>query len=198
MKYKNIIFDVGGVLLDYDWQGAMVKAGAKEEEVVKLGRKLLDDPVWKDFDLGIRPYEDVMNELCEKYSENSEIIRNFLTNIENMPVPRPMVWEEVHRIKEKGYRLFILSNYCKRMFDCHAGSRPFIQDMDGIMVSYMVHINKPDAGIYEALLSKYDLDPAESIFFDDKAENTEAAKKLGIDVVTITSEKCILNELRKL
>lgn len=198
MKYKNIIFDVGGVLLDYDWQGAMVKAGAKVDNVVSLGRKLLDDPVWKEFDLGIRPYDDVMDELCNKYSEHSEIIRYFLTHVENMPLPRPKVWEEVHRIKEKGYRLFILSNYCQKMFDCHAGTRPFIKDMDGIMVSYMVHVNKPDAGIYEALLEKYNLNPKESIFFDDKEENTEAARRLGIDAVTITSEECLLEELHKL
>lgn len=195
IMYKNIIFDVGGVLLSYDWRGAMAKAGCSPQEAETFGPNLLDDPLWPEFDLGIRPYDDIVEDMCIKYPDKATIIRNFLTNLENMPVPRPSVWEEVKKLKDKGYKLYILSNYSKRMFDVHAGTRPFIELMDGIMVSYMVNINKPDSGIYEALLKKYDLDPAESLFFDDKLENIEGAKRCGIDGIHVLSEDHLLHTL---
>lgn len=192
---KNIIFDVGGVLLSYDWKGAMLKAGATDEEAENIGVVIFDDPLWKELDLGIRPYFEIVEDLCQAYPGGAHFIRNFLTNVENMPLDRPKVWEEIHRLKKKGYRIFILSNYSKYMFDAHTQNKPFMQDIDGLIVSYMVHINKPDSGIYQALLNRYMLEPEESIFFDDKAENVEGAKKVGIDAIEVTGEEALLKEL---
>ena len=84
------------------------------------------------------------------------------------------------------------------MFSRHTKGKPFIDDMDGMMVSYMVHINKPDEGIYRALLEKYDLKPEESLFFDDRPENVEGAAKCGIDGIVVTGQEMLLEELDKL
>lgn len=70
-----------------------------------------------------------------------------------------------------------------------------MQEIDGMVVSYQVHITKPDNRIYRHLLDKYDLNPEECIFFDDRVENTEAAKKMGIESVTITSKDQLLELL---
>lgn len=196
--YKNIIFDVGNVLLSYDWRGAMAKAGIDEDDINMFGEGVLNCRVWPEFDLGIRPYFEIVEDMCKLFPNCADGMRKFLTNVENMPLPRPKVWEKVHLLKEKGYKLYILSNYSKYMFDAHAMTCPFVDDMDGMMVSYMIHVNKPDKGIYDALLEKYNLDAKESLFFDDKEENVKAAIKYGIDAVTITSEEFLLNELDKL
>lgn len=195
---KNIIFDVGGVLLSYDWKGAMLKAGATDEEAENIGVNIFDDPLWKELDLGIRPYFEIVEDLCLAYPSGAHFIRSFLTNVENMPLDRPRVWDEIHRLKDKGYRIFILSNYSKYMFDAHTQNKPFMQDIDGLMVSYMVHINKPDSGIYQALLNRYALKPEDCVFFDDRVENVEGARQLGISAVIISSEEALLSELREL
>ena len=196
--YKNIIFDVGNVLLSYDWRGALHKAGVKEEYLDELGPMLLDDPFWEELDLGIRPYFDVVNDLCDKYKEHSDGVRNFLTNVENMPIDRPKIWDEVKKLKDNGYKLYILSNYSEYMFNIHAGSKPFMKYMDGMIVSYMVHVGKPEPKIYEALVDKYNLNPKESLFFDDRSENVEGAIEYGIDAKCVTSEDFLLAELIKL
>ena len=70
--------------------------------------------------------------------------------------------------------------------------------MDGMVISYEVHSIKPDHAIYRHILDKYDLKPEESMFFDDRAENVEAARDLGIEAVQITSEDMLLEILNKL
>ena len=70
--------------------------------------------------------------------------------------------------------------------------------MDGMVISYEVHSLKPDHTIYRHILDKYDLKPKESIFFDDRAENIEAARELGMEAVQITSEDMLLEILSNL
>lgn len=198
MKYKNIVFDVGGVLLSYRWFDAIQEAGCTMEEALELGPKLFEDPSWRELDLGIRPYFEVVSEFAEKYPKYSSVIREFLTEVKRMPVGRPKVWEEVHKLKEKGYKIYILSNYSEYMIKNHTEGLPFVEDMDGGIVSYMVHVNKPDRGIYEALFEKYGLNPSECLFFDDREENIEGAKALGMDGIVVTGEELLVEELRKL
>ncbi|MCR4788530.1 MAG: HAD family phosphatase [Lachnospiraceae bacterium] len=196
--YKNIIFDVGEVMFSYRWVEALAMGGISLEEAKVVGPKAFYDPLWTELDLGIRPYFDVVSDLSKAYPEYSEAITNFLTNVENMPLDRPRVWEKVHELKKKGYRLFLLSNYSEYMFSRHTKGKPFIDDMDGMMISYMVHICKPDEGIYRALLEKYDLDPTESLFLDDRPENVEGAAKCGIEGIVVTGEDMLLGELDRL
>ena len=196
--YKNIIFDVGEVMFDYQWIDALAMGGTTREEALKLGPKLFENPHWNELDLGIRPYFEVVEELSSEYPEYSQVITNFLTNVQNMPKDRPRVWNRVHILKEKGYKLYILSNYSEFMFSTHTKDKPFIKDMDGIMVSYMVNICKPDEGIFRALLEKYDLKPEESLFFDDRPENIEGGKRCGIDGIVVTGQEMLIDELEKL
>ena len=196
--YRNIIFDVGEVMFDYQWIEAVRMGGTTMEEALVLGPKLFNDPLWKELDLGVRPYFEVVEEMAANNPEYADVVRKFLTNVENMPKDRAAVWEKVHELKKCGYKLYIVSNYSEYMFSRHTKGKPFIDDMDGMMVSYMVHINKPDEGIYRALLEKYDLKPEESLFFDDRPENVEGAAKCGIDGIVVTGQDMLLEELDKL
>lgn len=196
--YKNIIFDVGEVLFGYQWIGALEQAGPSHEVAKVLGPQLFDDPLWKELDLGVRPYFEVVEEMASKHPEYHDAVVEFLTRVERMPLSRPKVWEEVHRLKEKGYKIFVLSNYSEYMFGIHTKNRPFLADLDGAMVSYMIHVNKPDARIYQALLEKYGLNPEECLFFDDRPENTAGAIACGIDAITVTGEDFLIGQLRKL
>ncbi len=194
---KNIIFDVGEVLLSYRWNDALAMAGETKESADILGPKLFNSSLWKELDLGIRPYFEVVEDMCNAYPGHEDSIRRFLTEVEKMPIDRPRVWELVHQLREKGYKLYILSNYSEYMFTIHTKDKPFIADMDGCMVSYMVNINKPAEGIYRALLQKYHLNADECFYFDDRAANTEAAQKLGIRACTVTSEQQLIGELER-
>ena len=115
-----------------------------------------------------------------------------------MHVPRKDVWKKVHQLKEKGYHIYLLSNYSEDLFHKHTADADFMKDIDGMVVSWQIHKTKPSPDIYLHLLETYGLTPSECIFFDDRPANTEAARKLGIQAVTITSRDVLMAELEKL
>lgn len=195
---KNIIFDVGEILLGYRWKDMLMDYGLTEEEAIKVGELMFNDSLWNTLDLAILPEEEIIREYQKKYPKQAESISWFIKHGEKMHVARPDVWEKIPKLKEKGYGIYLLSNYSETLFKKHTADASFVQEIDGMVVSYQVHITKPDSRIYSYLLDKYNLYPEECIFFDDRAENTEAANKMGIKAITITSKEQLLELLNKM
>lgn len=194
---KNLIFDVGGVLFDYRWKEMFMDYGLDEDNAIRVGTQMFNDPdrTWDIFDLGIKSDEEITDIFCKKYPGDEDVIRWFIRHGEYMQVPRPKVWKKVHELKQKGYKIYILSNYPESLFKKHTEYADFMDDIDGLMVSYMIHKAKPAEDIYKALCDKYGLDRSESIFFDDRSENVEGAVKFGMRSVKILSEQVLLDEL---
>ena len=194
---KNLIFDVGGVLFDYRWKEMFMDYGLDEDNAIRVGTQMFNDPdrTWDIFDLGIKSDEEIADIFCKKYPGDEDVIRWFIRHGEYMQVPRPKVWKKVHELKQKGYKIYILSNYPESLFKKHTEYADFMDDIDGLMVSYMIHKTKPAEDIYKALCDKYGLDRSESIFFDDRSENVEGAVKFGMKSVKILSEQVLLDEL---
>lgn len=198
MKYKNIIFDIGGVLFSYRWFDIIMETVTDEEEARAFGRRIFQDPLWLEFDIGIRPFDDVVEDYVAKYPSDEEHIRYIFGHLERMPVPRPQIWEKMRRLKEKGYNIYLLSNYSERMLRKHTEGQPVFDSVDGGIISYKVHQLKPHKEIYESLLSEYDLDPAECLFFDDRQDNVDGGRKCGIDGRVIYSEEVLSGYLDRL
>lgn len=194
---KNLIFDVGGVLFDYRWKEMFMDYGLDEDNAIRVGTQMFNDPdrTLDIFDLGIKSDEEITDIFCKKYPGDEDVIRWFIRHGEYMQVPRPKVWKKVHELKQKGYKIYILSNYPESLFKKHTEYADFMDDIDGLMVSYMIHKAKPAEDIYKALCDKYGLDRSESIFFDDRSENVEGAIKFGMKSVKILSEQVLLDEL---
>ena len=189
---KNIIFDVGDVLLEYRWKAMMMDYGLTEKEAIDLGEKIFNNQLWKIMDLATKTESEVIAEYKKQYPKEADVIEWFITHGEFMQVARQDVWEGVHTLKEKGYGIYLLSNYSENLFNKHTKGASFKNDIDGMVVSYQIHIAKPDERIYYYILDKYNLKAEECIFYDDRAENTEAAIKVGIKAVTITSKQQLM------
>ncbi len=200
MKYKNIVFDIGGVLLSYRWLELVMEIVPDRETALLFAGHLYEDKLWAQFDLGIRPFDDILDDYTKKYPDEAEYIMYVMTHLERMPLPRPRVWEKVHALKEMGYNLYLLSNYSSRMLNAHTENMtlPFFKEVDGYVISYEVHSIKPDRAIYEALFDKYSLDPKDCIFFDDKQENVDGARLCGMEGRVIYSEEVLLGYLDRL
>lgn len=199
-KYSTIIFDVGDVLMDYRWRAMFLDQGLPEEDVERIGRELFDDPhhIWRQSDLGTATPDDLTRMYSEEYPADSEWFSFFLHHGEYMNIPRPRVWKMIHTLKEDGYRIYLLSNYSKDLFEKHTRYAEFMKDIDGMLVSYMVGLVKPDRAIYEELLRRYALDRGACIFFDDRLDNVEAANADGIHAEQVTGQEMLLGRLREL
>ena len=102
-------------------------------------------------------------------------------------------------LKSQGYHLYVLSNYSQFMLDhTRENKMPFLENMDGVVFSCEVKEIKPEPEIYKLLLSRYGLKAEESVFLDDREENCEAARKLGIKAIQFHDLKQAAKELEKL
>ena len=199
-KPKNIIFDVGDVLLDYRWQQMLLDYGLDDSEAYRVGRELFDDPdgLWHEFDLGVKSQEEIIQEFEQKHPKDAEVIRWFISHGEYMHVARPAIWKLVHQLKEAGYHLYILSNYPEILFKKHTQYADFMDDMEGMVVSYMLHVGKPERIVYQTLCDRYGLNKEECLFFDDRAENVQGAIDFGMRAKRVLSAKGLAVDLEEL
>lgn len=196
---KNIIFDVGEVLLTYKWIDAISGSGCSAEDAERVKNAIFTEEFWHiKFDMGLWSDEEMLGYFIEKYPEDEYIYRHFFAHPEDMPVRRPKVYELLPKLKEKGYKLYILSDYSEYLSEVHFEFGGFRKYMDGEIVSYKVNLVKPDIRIFERLLSEYNLDPSECIFLDDRERNIEGCEKAGIKGYLIPDEERLLEILNSL
>lgn len=177
---KNIIFDMGNVLLDYNPQVVLDAFLDREEDKELIKKELFQGPEWIMGDRGeITPegkYEAISKRIPERLHK---ALKNCVEHWHDfMPlVDGAKVF--VDCAKKEGYRIYVLSNASKEFYTYFPKAFE-LELFDGIVVSADHHMIKPAAGIYEYLLNHYHLTPEESLFIDDRLENVEAARQIGI------------------
>ena len=134
---------------------------------------------WRDFDNGVLTLTETAVEVAKFRGCDVEVAkRNMERAIELQEEVAPTI-ELVNELKERGYKLYVLSNMSKEYID-YLRTLPVFDNFDAQVVSCEVGIGKPDRSIYEHLLSHCNLDPAETIFIDDRKDNVDAAEEVGI------------------
>lgn len=198
-KIKNIIFDVGGVLIGYRWEDMLTKDyGLTMEKATDVAQCAFNSEYWPKFDAGLITLDEMVHNITKKRPDIAEEFTWFIRNCELMRVFRPEVYKRIQKLKEKGYNIYILSNYSQELFECHTNGADFWPCIDGCLVSYEVKCLKPEPKIYHELLNRFNLNPSECLFFDDRSENIEGGKKVGIDGVIVTGHDHLISELDKL
>ena len=177
---KNVIFDMGNVLLDFDPQVQLNAACRSEEAKPILFEELFGGEEWIQRDLGNITvdglYSGVAARIPQKYHED---LRRLIDIWQNYMMPLNGAKEFLLKVKAKGYKVFILSNASEDFYSYF--TKHFDLDFfDGYVVSADVHIIKPDERIYRHLLEKYDLKAEECLFIDDRVDNVQGAEKVGI------------------
>lgn len=195
---KNVIFDVGRVLVAFDWEEYLRGFGFSEEKYEKIAEATFMSPVWPERDRGLYDEEEYIRQFTALAPEYAEDIRRVVQG--STKTIRPYSYAEtwVRYLKEQGYRLYILSNYSDYMLKRTMEKLTFLKYMDGIIFSCKVKELKPEAGIYKTLLEKYGLKPEESVFVDDMEENCDSARKLRIHAVCFHDFKQAAADLEKL
>ena len=176
---KTIIYDIGNVLMSWDWTGHTKRLFGEE-----LGKKVFDatagSPFWEELDRGVLQLEDVIDGMCRQVPELEEQIRYAFTHTEGVSEPRDYAIPWVQEMKEKGYRVLYLSNYSIWAMMMNPKSLAFIPHMDGGVFSCYEKLVKPDMAIYWKICKNYDLDPAQCLFLDDTMVNVRAAITFGM------------------
>ena len=177
---KNIIFDMGNVLLQYDPGVCLHHFVEQEEDRALIRRELFEGPEWVEGDLGHITDEERFGGVSRRVPERLHGELKACTEQWYMCM-RPVAGakEFCGYAKEQGYRLFVLSNASSSFYQYFQRFAP-LDYFDGIVVSCDIHMIKPDVRIYQYLLDKYQLMPEESFFIDDMPGNVAGAQKAGI------------------
>lgn len=178
---KNVIFDIGGVLLDFKPYEYTMKFDYDLETKKKLYSVIFEDKRWIELDRGTLSNEAYLNLLVKENPDYAHQIKEVFKDWITMLTPIDKTIEFYKNLKEQGYKIYLLSNFSSPAYEITEQLCPFLKMADGKIISYSVKTVKPEKQIYDILLSKYNLIPQESIFIDDRQENIDAAKALGIN-----------------
>ena len=178
---KNIVFDMGQVLVDFD-PDFFVSHYAKDPEDIRLIRTaVFETSEWTEIDRGTITEEDLIEPACARLPERlhgaaTKLLLNWMDHMRIMDNILPLVRE----LKENGYSLYLLSNAGKKIHSLTPRITA-LQYFSGIFFSADHDCIKPDEEIYRKFFKEFSLDPRECYFIDDRADNVEAGRRLGME-----------------
>lgn len=193
---KNLIFDFGKVLVDYDFGRFFRKYIPDEERCHRFVPVLYNEQLQRALDREIRPFDEIMEEVICNNREFEPEIRIFCDRYQEiMTQEMPGMRELLLQLKSEGYKLYGLTNWCSKVYDTIHQFEIF-QLLDGYIISSEEKVIKPEAAIYQRLFDKFNIKPEESIFTDDRVENIEGGKSVGMDGIVFVDAKQYEAELR--
>ena len=178
--YKNIVFDFGGVMVDFDPKEYLVDRFCNADVEEQVSALTFDSEEWKLLDAGLITRFEANQRMLTHAKEHDCVfeVQGVLDDWMHILRPRRKMQELVQKLKAHGYCVYYLSNIPEDVLDLLM-NRDMKGLFDGGVASCEVHINKPDPRIYKALLEKYHLKAQESVFIDDRLDNVQAAFRLG-------------------
>ena len=188
---KNIIFDLGFVLLDFTPENYLKKCGLSEEEIPEYKKMIWESPEWYQCDRGDFTYDGMVDRICASNPQHSEKLRELLdkNNYDNDSILSevPGSYEYVESLKKRGYRIFFLSNVDDWILKYDQDTFRVFELGEGGVYSCEEKCTKPDSKIYQILLERYRLSPDECVFVDDTPQNIQGAESIGITSILHTS-----------
>lgn len=179
MPYKHIIFDFGNVLARFDQRFLIDKLQIPSEDISLFTDIVFHD--WNALDDGTILYKDAEKNAVHAAPDYlKESVRIFFRDWYKYLPPITDTWNLIHELKEIGLSLYILSN-APTYFAEQADFYEITKEFDGILFSAPLVLSKPDPRFYQYLFEHYQLDPSDCFFIDDKKENVEAGRALGMD-----------------
>lgn len=170
----TVIFDIGNVLAAYDWEGALKRLGYSEETREIIGNAVFRSADWNEMDRGVLTLEELLQRFIKRAPEYEKEIRQAIYNYKDMAHQYDYTKPWLKELKEKGLRLYYLSNYGEFGVQETLEALDFRELMDGGIFSYEVKMIKPSRWIFEELLYRYKLNREEAVFFDDSAANARS------------------------
>ncbi|MGB4589993.1 MAG: HAD family phosphatase [Clostridiaceae bacterium] len=181
---KNIIFDIGNVLVKFDPLAYLALEYEDFETVMTFFLEVFESEEWSLLDAGLIDDDEAVRRVSKRLPEHRETVEKFIKTWEYFLIEEMKASTYFLKLfKEKGYKVYALSNYPERSFLYTETKYDFFKLFDGKVISYEVKKIKPDLGIYNTLFEKYSLNPEECIFIDDTYANVEAARELGMKAV---------------
>ena len=199
MKIDTIIFDLGGVLIDWNPEYVFLKEFNGDKVKMEWFFNNICTSEWNEEQDKGKLIKIATEERIKLFPEYEKLIRMFYGRWKEML--RGEISETVEilkKLKNQNYRLIALTNWGSETFPVALERFEFLKLFEGIVVSGQIKMLKPFKEIYEYTLSKYNLNPANCIFIDDRLSNVEGAIKCGINGIQFISSEKLITELKNI
>ncbi|HJX48986.1 MAG TPA: HAD family phosphatase [Gaiellaceae bacterium] len=194
----TVVFDLGGVLIKWDPRHLYRKLFDAPDEMESFLAEVTTADWNAQQDAG-RPWAEAIATLVAEHPERRELIEAFhLRWPEMLSGEIPGTVDVLTELRAAGIRLVALSNWSAEMFPVALERFDFLSWFEGIVISGEVGVNKPDPRIFEHLVGRFGIEPAESLFIDDSPANIDAARALGFRAIQFTDAAELRRELVRL
>jgi putative hydrolase of the HAD superfamily len=193
---KNIIFDLGNVMLDFDPEKYLEDLGYHGKVKDQLKSEIFKTEEWLMLDRGTISQKEAVEIWQQRNPDLKLEIAEVMAEWEKILTLKKDSLEILRSLAEKNYNLYILSNFHKKAFAYVSNKYDFFDYFDGKVISADIGMVKPDPEIYEHLLNKFNLEAGSTLFIDDSKKNIAAAIKKGIRVIHFKDAESLKDELK--
>ncbi len=182
---NTVIFDIGNVLVDFKTWEYLESYGYDDETNKRIAENTFRSKNWAEEDRGVLSHDELVELMSESCPDLKDKIDLLLTNLCESIHEYEYSAGLIDKLKDKGIKVFVLSNYGLDAFEESKNFLKFLKHIDGGVISCYEKTVKPEPEIYDAIIDRYNLKPEEALFFDDRLENIEAAQGKGINAVRV-------------
>ena len=197
----TVVFDIGNVLVAFDWESAFRNVlGFEGEQFERIANATTRNNDWNLHDKGDLTDEEMLNRFISNDPQDEAEIRRMYEDLTILVEPYDYAISWVRGLKAAGYKVYILSNYSERSFRqaMEIGKLDVVKEADGRVISYEEKLIKPDPAIYKVLFERYSILPESSVFIDDREDNIKSAIECGMHGIVFKTKDQVLKDLKTL
>jgi 2-haloacid dehalogenase len=199
MQRDTVIFDLGGVLLDWNPRHLYRRLFAGDEAAMEHFLATVCNSAWNRMQDAGRPVAEACAVLTAVHPDKAELIEAYYArHLDMIAGPIEGTVAILAELRERGIKLYFLSNYSAETYRLAVSRFEFLSWFTDGIVSGEHGVIKPDPAIYRLAIERFAIDPARAIFIDDMAINAAAARALGIHGIHFTSPDVLRAELAHL
>jgi putative hydrolase of the HAD superfamily len=196
MKLRNVIFDIGGVLLRWDPPTIIAKLHPDAATQALIRREIFEHADWHEFDRGTLDVDAAVELFRSRVGLTPAEMRALLTTVNESLSPIAGTVELVEDLAAADVPLYVLSNMPVSTYEFLTKRHAFFGHFRELVISGAIRMIKPEPAIYKHLVEKTGIVPAESVFIDDLTKNVIAARECGLHAIQFRSADACRAELR--
>lgn len=195
---SNIVFDLGGVVFSWEPEALVANVFAEPDVQTQVHAEIIGHADWLELDRGILPRQEAILRAAVRTGLAVSAVSELMRQVPLALCVIPGTVDLLYRLRERGHRLFYLSNMHVASIEHLERAYTFWDIFEGGIISCRIHLIKPEPAIYTSLLEKYGLDIAETVFIDDTEINLAAAVKFGLRTIHFEHPGQCEEQLREL
>ena len=195
---RNIIFDLGNVLFTWRPKEFLLGFTPNEQRIEEFLPRVPQNPTWYEIDRGTITLDQAKAIFLKRHPEDKDLIEYYFEHWLEMFVPIEGTVDLINQLKQRGLRVYLLSNLTEIAHTYLSQKYDLFQLFDGMVFSFQEHRIKPEPEIYKTLLERFSLLPGECLYIDDIAPFVAVAKNLGMMGIVFTTASELRSQLHEL